>query len=98
MVTISNIVVSPDEFKEYTGVDLNDRLVDDGNPSGKAERFIAIHQSRLNTYLNSQFHRDIDREYYKGLTAFQQKHYKIAVIEHCLYIFKNGDIGMKTIS
>ena len=91
-MNINTIEVSPDEFKEYTGVDLSSRLVNSQNP----DSFIRMYQHRLNTFIESTFHRNVEREYSNGLTEYQQTHYKYAVLEFCWYIFKNGDIGIRS--
>lgn len=91
-MNIDTIEISPDEFKEYTGVDLSSRLSNMQEPSA----FLKMYQHRLNTFLEATFHRYIEKEYYKGLSEYQQTHYKYAVLEFCWYIFKNGDIGIRS--
>lgn len=84
--------ITADEFREYTGIDLEEELRDTSNPSNKVNAFLVRIEDRMETYLNAHFFKRISDEY-PGFTDFQKKHYKLALIEQAYYVFKNGDIS-----
>ena len=83
--------ITADEFKEYTGIDLEAELRNTANPSNKVAAFLKRVEDRMETYLNANFFHNITAEYPK-FSDFQKEHYKLALIEQAYYIFKNGDI------
>lgn len=85
--------ITLDEFKIYTGIDLEAELKSDGNPSQTAEAFLLRNTNRLETYLMARLFRSPEREFGQ-MTDFQRYHYKLALIEQSLYIFKTGDISV----
>lgn len=84
--------VTKDEFKEYSGIDLDTQLKDDDNPSNKAEAFLNRIEVRMEAFLNAEFFRNVDVEF-KKFTDFQKQHYKYALMEQAIYILRNGDIS-----
>lgn len=84
----SNIHVDNDEFKEYTGIDLIEKL-----GAENVSPFFYRVQTRLNTYIDSVFYRNVDA-LYPTFTEYQKFHYKMALIEQSLYVFRNGDISV----
>lgn len=85
--------VTLDEFKEYFGIDLSVELEDDANSSNKANAFLKRIEDRMETYLNSNFYRNVELEYPK-FSDYQKKHYKRALLEQAIYVLKNGDISV----
>lgn len=85
--------ITKDEFKEYTGIDLDIELKDDDNPSNKANTFLFKVEIRLATFLDANFARLIDDEY-KEFSDYQKIHYKYALLEQALYVLKNHDISV----
>lgn len=91
-MSLNTKYASLDEFKQYTGIDLTLRLKSDDNPSATAESFLARVTSRLETFIDANFYRNVEQEF-PSFTDYQKKHFKLAIIEQCLYVFKNGDIS-----
>lgn len=87
------IYYNKDDFKTYTGVDLDLELQDDDNPSNKVDSFLARVENRMKVFLASSFNRNVDREF-KFFSDYQKLHFKYALIEQALYVFKNGDLSI----
>ena len=85
--------ITEEEFKQYTGIDLSLELKDDDNPSNKVQSFLCRVEIRIATFIDSNFHRNVELEYPK-FSDYQKYHYKLALLEQCLYVFKNGDISV----
>jgi len=85
--------ITLDEFKEYTGIDLQIQMKSDDNPSNTAYAFLTRIENRMHTFISSNFCRNIDEEY-PQFTDYQKQHYKYALIEQALYVFQNGDISV----
>ena len=84
--------ITLDEFKEYTGIDLELQLKSDDNPSNTANAFLARIENRMHAFIDSNFVRNVDKEY-PNFSDYQKEHYKLALIEQALYVFRNGDIS-----
>ena len=50
-----NILITPEEVKLITGMDLGLRLIDDDNPSNKCERFIYEQQTLLYAFIAKNY-------------------------------------------
>lgn len=85
--------ITIDDFKNYFGIDLQHELEDDVNPSNKAEAFLKRIEDRVETFINANFYKNVDIEYYH-FSSYQKEHYKRALLEQAIYIFKNGDISV----
>lgn len=85
--------ITVDDFKEFSGIDLEQRIKKDDNPSNTAQAFLDRVAYRLHTYIDANFYRRIDEEY-PQFTDYQKEHHKRALLEQCLYVFKNGDISV----
>lgn len=85
--------ITLDEFKEYTGIDLEASLVKDDNPSNTALAFLKRIEVRMEAFINGNFNRNIDKEY-REFSDYQKQEYKYALLEQALYIFRNGDISV----
>lgn len=85
--------ITPDDFKEYFGIDLDLELKASGNPSDTSVAFLKRVEDRLATFLDAQFYRKIEQEYPK-FTDYQKEHYQKALLEQAIYVFKNGDISV----
>lgn len=81
--------ITKDEFEEYFGINLSSELGGDM----EAIRFIKRVEDRLATFVDSNFNCNIDMKY-PYFTDYQKYHYKLALLEQCIYIFKNGDISV----
>lgn len=85
--------ITADDFLQFAGDDLQGNLMDNDNPSDKVNAFIYRVETRIEAYLDANFHRNINYEY-PQFTDYQKEHYKLALLEQCLYIAKNGDISV----
>ena len=83
--------ITVDEFKEWSGIDLAD-LRDDSNPSNKEEAFLARIEERMETLVNVACFRNVEFEYPR-FNDYQKKHYKQALLEQALYVWRNGEIS-----
>ncbi len=85
--------ITPDDFKQYFGIDLAARLKGDANPSDKANAFLKRIEDRMEAYLNAQFFKNVKMEYIE-MSDFQKEKYRLALLEQAIYVFKNGDISV----
>lgn len=81
--------ITLDEFEEYFNIDLRAALGSDT----KALAFLKRIEDRLETFVDANFNRNIDK-LYPDFTQYQKKHYKHALLEQAIYIYKNGDISV----
>lgn len=81
--------ITLDEFKEYFGIDLTEAFDTDI----AATAFLKRIEDRLATFVDSNFNANIDRRF-PCFTDYQKKHYKLALLEQAIYIFRNGDISV----
>ena len=84
--------ITPNDYLNYFGENLNDILPDDDMPSGKAERFIARVEDEVASMLDDKCFKRIDYEY-GNFSEYQKKCYKLALLHQCKYKIKNGDIS-----
>lgn len=92
-IPLNTRFITLDDFKLYSGIDLEAEMKSDGNPSRTAEAFLLRTITRLESYLTARYFRSPEREY-KDMTDYQKYHYKLALIEQCMYIYKVGDVTM----
>lgn len=85
--------ITLDDFRDWSGIDLRAQLKGDDNPSNTAQAFLDRVTYRLETYLDATFYRNVAREY-PSFTNYQKEHYKHALLEQTLYVFKMGDISV----
>ena len=83
--------ITVDEFKEWSGIDLSD-VRDDANPSNKAQAFLARIEMRMATLIDVACFKKVDF-LYPRFNDYQKAHYKLALMEQALYIFRNGEIS-----
>lgn len=82
--------ITPDDFKNYWGIDL--ACLDDGDdPSNKKTRFIQRIEDRIAMIVDSSCFKQVDREY-PAFSEYQKQHYKLALLEQAMYVFHSGDI------
>ena len=81
--------ITLDEFQEYFNVDLRDEL----GGEAQALSFLTRVENRMEAFINSNFNRNITFEY-PAFTNYQKEHYKLALLEQSIYIFRNGDISV----
>ena len=88
-----NILITPEEVKLITGMDLGLRLIDDDNPSNKCERFIYEQQTLLYAFIAKNYKKDLYK-YYDRFSDGDKNHIKIAIAIQCKYVLVNGNLGM----
>lgn len=81
--------ISLDEFNEYFQIDLRAEF----GTEEKALAFLKRIEDRLETFVDSNFNANIAMKY-PCFTQFQKYHYKHALLEQAIYVFKNGDISV----
>lgn len=81
--------ISLDEFNEYFNIDLAAEF----GTVEKAKAFLKRIEDRLATFVDSNFNTNIDYKY-PHFTDYQKHHYKLALLEQAIYIFRNGDISV----
>ena len=84
--------ITLDDFFKYTGRRLEAEMKSDDNPSATAESFLMRSEIRLEAHLLAKYGKNIEK-LYPNFTPFQKLHYKYALIEQALYVFRNGDIS-----
>lgn len=85
--------ITLDEFRDWSGIDLAAQLKKDDNPSNTAQAFLERVTYRLETFIDATFYKNIANEY-PTFTDYQKEHYKHALLEQVLYVFKMGDISV----
>ena len=83
--------ITPTDYLNYFGVDLNVILPDDDLPSGKAERFIKRVEDTVASILEVQVFRRID-SVWLGFSEYQKECYKKALLYQAYYMIENGDL------
>ena len=81
--------ISLDDFKDYFGIDLVEELGTTENAIGFLKRI----EDRMEVYLDSNFNKHIEREY-PHFSDNQKEHYKLALLEQAIYIWRNGDVSV----
>lgn len=94
MISIQSLDVTPEEFLEYSGINLSETIkrYGNGNPSERVESFLRRNRIRLNNWIDSHFGRPIGPQF-NDPTDYQKFHYKLALIEQDIYCLRNGDIA-----
>ncbi len=85
--------ITLDEFKEYSGIDLDAEMRLDANPSNTALAFLKRIEDRMATLIDEACFRKVDLEF-PSFTDYQKEHYKLALIEQAIYVYRNGDISV----
>jgi hypothetical protein len=81
--------ITLDDFREYFNIDLTAEMEGEGD----ALAFLKRIEDRMESYIQTHFFKIIDEEYVR-FSEFQKKHYKLVLLEQCIYIFRNGDISV----
>lgn len=81
--------ISLEEFQEYFNID----LVQAFNNTENAVAFLKRIEDRLETFVDSNFNANVAMKW-PHFTDYQKYHYKHALLEQAIYVFKNGDISV----
>ena len=104
MIDMQPQYVSTDDFLNYWGIDLKEKLNKGANTSNFADMFLRRIEDRLMTWIDKTTFRiyswDIYKDDYKCGDEYKQKaideskdYWKKAILEQAMYVFKNSDIG-----
>ena len=93
MINTEPKFISPSDFYNYWGVDLNSALKSDNNVSNKANTFLKIVEDRLMSWIDSNSFRNTNWdeiwEYDHMLECFQK-----AILTQAMYVYRNSDIAL----
>ena len=94
-MTLKSRYINNDNFREYTGRDLEQeyQLAGDSNQSAAVDRFIARVELRLVAYINKMFNKQIDSDWFYW-SEKQKLNFKYALCEQIEYMLINGDIAL----
>lgn len=81
--------ITLDDIKEYAGIDLKAEL----GSTEAAQAFLMRIEVRMESFLNARMHQNVSVRY-PNFTDSQKYHYKLALLEQAIYIWKNGDISV----
>lgn len=81
--------ITLDDIREYSGVDLVTEL----GSTEAALAFLARIEVRMEAFLDARMHQSVSKRY-PNLSDNQKLHYKYALLEQCIYIWKNGDVSV----
>lgn len=82
--------ITLDDYREYFAP--KDLVQELGNEEN-ALAFLKRLENRMETYIDSNFNKNIDKQYEK-FTDYQKKHYKLALLEQAIYLVRNGDVSV----
>lgn len=88
-MTLQTRYITLDDFKNYFQIDLAAQLGSEESALGFLKRI----EDRMESFINANFYRLIGEEYVI-FSNFQKEHYKLALLEQAIYVFKNGDISV----
>lgn len=81
--------ITLDDFYSYSGLDLVTEL----GTTEQALAFLVRIETRLETFLNARMHQNVSLRY-PTLTDNQKHHYKLALLEQAIYVWKNGETSV----
>ena len=82
--------VTPDDFENYWGENLNAKLKGD-NYSNKANIFLKIVEDRLLNWIDANTFRVTT---WDALTDYQLEQLQYAILTQAMYVFRNSDISL----
>lgn len=82
--------VTPDDFENFWGVNLNATLKGN-NYSNKANTFLRIVEDRLLDWVDTESFRTTT---WDEITDFQLEYLQKAILNQAMYVYKNSDIAM----
>ena len=93
MINTEPKFISPADFLNYWGLDLNAALKSDNNISNKANSFLKLIEDRMMSWIDSNSFRNTDWneiwEYDHMLECFQK-----ALLTQAMYVYRNSDIAL----
>lgn len=93
MINTEPKFITPSDFYNYWGLDLNAALKSDNNMSNKANTFLKIVEDRVMSWIDSNSFRNTEWEdiwkYEHMLECFQK-----ALLTQAMYVYRNSDIAL----
>ena len=83
--------ISSDDFYNYWGIDLIEKLKNNGNPSNKANIFLRRIENNLMAWIDANTFRNLS---WYDLSDFQLENFKYALLEQAMYVYRNTDISL----
>ena len=83
--------ITIEDFENYWGINLREKLKDNSNSSNKANIFLKRVELRVTNWIDANTFRITTWE---NLTDFQLEHFKIALLEQAMYIYRNTDLAL----
>lgn len=93
MINTEPKFISPSDFHNYWGMDLNAALKSDNNVSNKANTFLKIVEDRLMAWIDANTARNFA---WDDLWQYEWalEHFQKALLEQAMYMYRNSDILM----
>lgn len=82
--------ITLDEFTQYFP---NEDLIASMGSQEGAIAFLKRIEDRMEAYVGANFDKNVER-LYGEFTDYQKEHYKLALLEQCIYVLKNGEISV----
>ena len=83
--------ITPDDFENYWGLNLREKLKDNSNSSNKANIFLKRVEDRVMSWIDANTFRVTT---WDNLTEYQLEHFCIALIEQAMYVYRNSDTAL----
>ena len=93
MINTEPKFITPSDFYNYWGLDLNSALKSDNNVSNKANTFLKIVEDRVMSWIDSNSFRNTDWDdvwKYDHMLECLQK----ALLTQAMYVYRNSDIAL----
>ena len=84
--------ITPTDYLNYWGENLDNILPNDDMPSGKADRFISQIEDDVDVFLETKCFKKIDA-IYPVMNDYQKECYKKALLNQARYKIENGDLA-----
>lgn len=83
--------VTPSDFYNYWGIELNSMLNVNDNYSNKANIFLMVIEDRIMNWIDANTFRNVRWE---DLSPFQLEHLQLAILTQAMYVYRNSDISL----
>lgn len=83
--------ITADDFENYWGLNLREKLKNNSNPSNKVNIFLKRIEIRVKNWIDANTFRVTPWE---ELTEFQLEHFSIALLEQAMYVYRNSDTAL----
>lgn len=104
MLSTTPQFVRPEDFLNYYGINLNERLKSNANISNKADTFLKRIEDRLMSWVDANSFRDFHweelrndyqetDEYRQRFKKEQKELWQKAILAQAMYVFRNSEIG-----